>query len=647
MYAGEYPAASPRAQDGARTNFARIVSDSEEEASSSHDPDIGNSEAAALAALGFSKPLLASLAKKARQNGTSLEAELLNSGEVGENAYYGAVARFLRLPFIDVIDPQSLPDTPFIDTQLLHPNQVRITYRYRAPQVAIVPEAMRLADLAATLAAMPMLRRNLVVTTPSAIRQAVWKAGAGRRVRHAVTDLFDRFPQFSARIVLAGRQGFYAGLGFAVLLSALVVIPIETLGILHVTLSLIYLASLLLRLAALTAQHFTERSYAYIHDPEEPLPRYTIMVALYREADVARQLVGSLRRIDWPRPLLDIKLVCEADDHATIAALRALHLDPHFEIVEVPPSGPRTKPKALTYALSAARGEFLAIYDAEDRPHPQQLREAYRHFRNSPDRVACLQAPLIITNAQESWISALFSLEYAGLFRGLLPMLARWGMPLPLGGTSNHFRTAALRTAGGWDPFNVTEDADLGMRLYRLGYRAETLMRQTLEDAPTAMRVWMGQRSRWFKGWLQTWLVLMRAPRRLMREMGAGAFCIFQLMIGGMLMSSLLHPLILVFVAMGAYAMTEAPTEDIPTGMLSLFIIDLVNILGSYAIFLALGMGSMISHEKRMIGRRWAGLPLYWLMTSAAAWLAVVELHSKPFFWNKTSHVPTGRKPGV
>jgi len=643
MRLGEYPPVASPVREEARPVFFKAT-----DRASQHTVfedkawDDGDPELAALTSLGFSKPLLAAAAERAHRNGTTVESELLMSGQVDETAYYAAIARFLRLDFIEAIDPTSIVDSPTLDTQLHLPNFIRIIYRYRAPQTAIVPEAARLAGLAASLATIPQLGRDLVVTTPTAIRRAAWKAGADRRVQDAVTDLFDRFPQFSARIVLAGRQGFYAGLGFAVLLSALVVIPMETLGYLHVALSLIYLASLLLRFAALTLQHFLPRPSTYMPDPPGPLPRYTVMVALYREADVARQLVTSLRRIDWPHSLLDIKLVCEADDKATIAALQALNLDAHFEIVEVPDFGPRTKPKALTYALAAARGEFLAIYDAEDRPHPQQLREAYRHFRHAPEQVACLQAPLIITNAKESWISALFSIEYSGLFRGLLPMLARFGMPLPLGGTSNHFRTAALAAAGGWDPFNVTEDADLGLRLYRLGYRAETLVRQTLEDAPTTMSVWMGQRSRWFKGWLQTWLVLMRAPRRLMHEMGTGAFCVFQLMIGGMLISSLLHPLIFVFVGMGAYAMMEAPVEDVPAGALSLFVIDLVNILGSYALFLALGMGSMISHEKRMIGRRWAGLPLYWLMISAAAWRAVLELRSRPFFWNKTPHKPVG-----
>jgi cellulose synthase/poly-beta-1,6-N-acetylglucosamine synthase-like glycosyltransferase len=250
------------------------------------------------------------------------------------------------------------------------------------------------------------------------------------------------------------------------------------------------------------------------------LPIYSVLVALYREKEVVQQLANALLRLDWPTSRLDIKLVCEAEDRETIAALQALDLPPHFEIVEVPDRPPRTKPKALNYALAGARGDFVVIYDAEDRPHPRQLLEAYRHFSEAPDDVVCLQAPLIISNAADSWLAGLFALEYAGLFRRLLPFLGTRQQPMPLGGTSNHFRADILRAVGAWDPYNVTEDADLGLRLYRFGYRAETLTRYTVEDAPTERSVWLGQRTRWFKGWMQTWLVLMRHPILLTRELG-------------------------------------------------------------------------------------------------------------------------------
>ncbi|MBW8447006.1 MAG: hypothetical protein K0M49_15405 [Arenimonas sp.] len=203
-----------------------------------------------------------------------------------------------------------------------------------------------------------------------------------------------------------------------------------------------------------------------------------------------------------------------------------------------------------------------------------------------------------------------------------------------------HFRAGPLKAVGGWDPFNVTEDADLGMRLYRLGYRSQTIRRQTLEDAPTTTKVWLGQRTRWFKGWLQTWLVVMRDPARTIEEMGVSAFAIFQLLIGGMLISALSHPLILLFVTTSSIAMMQKPAETISLFEVILFTIDITNILGSYTAFIALGATTMTRHERKLLGHRWLGVPFYWMMTSLAAWRAVVELRCKPFFWNKTPHQP-------
>lgn len=615
--------------------------------SSASEPDKGETEgarlaigdeAAALRSLGFSKPLIAKLTALAARHKTTVENELLHHPGIDETAYYGAMARFLRLSFIERIDGASVVDIPDIDTQLAHPTQVRINHPRRAPQVAIVPQAKRLAELAAALGNLPALRSELAITTPNAIRQAVWTAGAKRRTAHTIGSLFERKAHYSARIVLTGGQGFAAGTITAGLLAALMAAPSAILSVLHPFVSVFFLISLAPRIVALFHRAYTAPIWS--RPPPGPLPCYTVMIALYREAAVAAQLVRSLQRLDWPSALLDIKLVCEADDSETISALTALELPRHFEIVAVPAAQPRTKPKALTYALSAARGEFVVIYDAEDRPHPGQLREAFTRFRAAPCDLVCLQAPLIVTNAGASWISGLFSLEYSALFRGLLPMLARYHLPLPLGGTSNHFRTRVLQEVGGWDPFNVTEDADLGMRLYRLGYRAGVLERQTLEDAPTSLPVWIGQRTRWFKGWMQTWLVMMRNPKSLAGEMGLPAWFTFQMLIGGMLVSSLLHPLVFVFLVNGAFAMLSVPASGIPAGVLILFVIDAVNIFGSYIAFVALGITTMTHHERILVGPRWMGVPLYWLLTSLAAWRALIELRRRPFFWQKTPHKP-------
>lgn len=595
-------------------------------------------ETKALAELGIGLPYIEAAAARARLNGTSAIEELLASGLIREDAYYGALARALKLPFMDSIPDGRVHDCATLDVQLRHPTQLRVTHSRLPPLTVIAPEATRVKHLSAMLDRLPGLRQHLAVSPPSAIKAAAWRAGASRRVRDTVVGLFESQPRFSARVVFHGHQGFYAGLALSLLVAGLLVREATEL-ILHILLTLIYSAALLLRGGAVFTRR-EKRCLMPIADGDT-LPVYTVLIAVYREAEIARQLVSSLKRLDWPVSKLDIKFVCEADDHETIAALKAQGLGRQFEIVEVPPMHPRTKPKALTYALNGARGEYLVVYDAEDRPHPQQLREAYARFGALPDDVACLQAPLVIGNGGDGWLCAMFALEYSALFRGLLPMLAKHRLPLPLGGTSNHFRTDILRQVGAWDPYNVTEDADLGMRLYRLGYRCDVIERQTIEDAPNHIGVWSRQRTRWFKGWLQTWLVTMRHPAELRREIGTRAFCVFQLLIGGMLLSSLIHPLVFVCIVRSLFLLLRKPSETLPLCQCVLLAADIGNMFCSYAIFLLLGRVAMIEQERKRIGKRWMMVPVYWMMVSLAAWRAVIELRTNPFFWHKTPHKPS------
>lgn len=249
--------------------------------------------------------------------------------------------------------------------------------------------------------------------------------------------------------------------------------------------------------------------------PDAELPIYTILVPLYREAHMLAPLV------------------LEAVDRDTLAAAQALHLPGNIEIIVVPELHPRTKPKALNYALPLARGEYLVIFDAEDRPDRDQLRRAYASFRRGSPNLACVQAALNIYNARDTWLTRQFTLEYCALFDALLPALDRLRLPVPLGGTSNHFRMSALKWLMAWDPFNVTEDADLGMRLARSGYRCAMLPSTTYEKAPPRLSSWLRQRTRWLKGYVQTWLVHMRSPRRLWRELGPRGFLGFQTVVGG------------------------------------------------------------------------------------------------------------------
>lgn len=605
-----------------------------------HVPPHLMAEAQLFRRLGLSKPLISRMLVRANEHGTTLEAELLASGAVAEETYYEALAEILGVPFLRRLDPDAVEDLPGADSQLIEPTIVRLRHPNSAPTTAIVPSLRRLEFLHSQLSVSPRLRTMMASTTPTALRAALWQAGRQRRLRETVDQLSGDTPEASARITLWGRQGFYTGATLTILVALGASEPMAALLVLHIVLTLFFLASFLIRLVSLVAKrHGRGRSLA-----PPPVtgrrPVYSVFVALYREAAVVPQLVETLNRLAWPAACLDIKLICEADDRETLDALAAMRLGRQYEIVEVPPGHPRTKPKALSYALGAARGDYLVIYDAEDRVDPLQLEEAWRTFTAGPPHIACLQAPLIITNAGESWLSALFALEYAGLFRVLLPRLAAAGLPMPLGGTSNHFRTRVLQQVGGWDPYNVTEDADLGLRLYRLGYRCGTLTRPTYEEAPTETDAWLGQRTRWFKGWLQTWLVLMRRPAQLVREMGLWPSLVFQVLIGGLILSSLAHPLVIAYLGVISWSLLFRAAHVVSAVELALFAMDIVNIFGSYAVFVALGRAGMTPGERTAVGRRWALTPVYWLLISRAAWRAVRELRSNPFFWNKTAHRP-------
>jgi cellulose synthase/poly-beta-1,6-N-acetylglucosamine synthase-like glycosyltransferase len=236
--------------------------------------------------------------------------------------------------------------------------------------------------------------------------------------------------------------------------------------------------------------------------PNEELPVYSVIAPLRGEARMVDQLLSAIEALDYPADKLDVIIAVEADCHDTRAAITARKHRIPVTVIPVSPGEPRTKPKALSVALPLARGAYTVIYDAEDRPEPNQLRLAVHAFRSAGDELACVQARLHM-DTKTSWHARYFTAEYAGHFDFFLPRLAALGLPLPLGGSSNHFRTKTLCDVGGWDPYNVTEDADLGMRLARFGYRCGVIDSTTCEEAPANIRRWLAQRSRWFKGWMR------------------------------------------------------------------------------------------------------------------------------------------------
>jgi cellulose synthase/poly-beta-1,6-N-acetylglucosamine synthase-like glycosyltransferase len=434
-------------------------------------------------------------------------------------------------------------------------------------------------------------------------------------------------------------RGSALAIGFGAI--ALLIDPDVTIRALSFLLALIFIPVIALRIVTLRdllREPPAERSEAGSRIPDAELPIYTILVALFREAKVLPALLRGLTTLDYPAAKLDIKLVLEACDSETIAAAKALDLPGNVEIVVVPELEPRTKPRALNYALPLARGEYLVIYDAEDRPERDQLRKALAEFRRGPPNLACLQGRLNLYNADENWLTRQFTIEYCALFDGLLPTLDRLGLPFPLGGTSNHFRVSALKWLLAWDPYNVTEDADLGARLARSGYVCRVLDSTTHEEAPCRLLMWLKQRTRWLKGYVQTWLVHMRSPRKLLRELGPWGFASFQIMVGGTVLSALVHPWFYVLLAADAGRGVFAAQPDSLLG-LPFWTMAWINLGCGY--LAALGVGLLAVHRRgyRFLLRQIPLMPFYWLLVSVAAYRALWQFASaQRFKWEKTEH---------
>lgn len=450
---------------------------------------------------GLTDEITVGVAAVSERNDTSFAAEVVALGLVSEERLSQAIADELGLVMQADIQPETLvlPDQQAA-ALLRSANPTLLVKSNDGAEAHFLVATERIGDLARQVSIFPDTVRRLRVAPLTMLRAALIARVSDHLARIATFDLFTSHPAYSARTIVNAWQGCVLGALAIALPLAVWAWPTVTFGVLHVVFTLFFLSCVALRFAALAGGGPQEQVLAPKPSPAD-LPIYSVLVALYKEADVVGELVAALRRLDWPVSKLDIKFVCEADDAATIAAIHAAWPPAYMQVVAVPDFGPRTKPKALNYALQTCRGEFVVLYDAEDKPHPGQLLEAWRHFQTCDPSVACLQAPLDVTNAGHSWIARMFAFEYAALFRGVLPWLSRHRLLLPLGGTSNHFRRSALEEVGRWDPFNVTEDADLGARLLRFGYRAETILLPTAEDGPETARIWVPQRTRWFKGW--------------------------------------------------------------------------------------------------------------------------------------------------
>ena len=461
------------------------------------------------------------------------------------------------------------------------------------------------------------------------------------RLDRSVNGLRRVAPELSAHLVLSRGQQVVGVLGVGLLVVALVVAPMVTVRTVLAVLAVLYTLTLGYRLLlvnrGLRGRHLigvSDRDALAV--AERDLPVYSVLVPAYREPQVISRLIASLGGLDYPRAKLEILLLLEADDQETIAAARAsLTADTAITVVLVPPGEPRTKPKACNYGLQLATGELVTIFDAEDRPEPLQLRRAVVALGRLGAGYACVQARLGYFNPQQNLLTRWFTIEYANWFGLLLPGLVSVGAPVPLGGTSNHFRTDLLRALGAWDAFNVTEDADLGIRLARLGYAVGVLDSVTAEEANSDFVNWIKQRSRWYKGYLQTWLVHMRHPVTVHRELGWRGALGLHLFIAGTPVTSFLNPL---FWALTVIWFVQKPAWLpllFPGGVFYLALICFV--IGNAAILYANVLTTQVMREPGLLGAALL-VPLYWVMMAVAASKAVFQLIWMPSYWEKTAH---------
>ncbi|EHB58537.1 glycosyl transferase, group 2 family protein [Mycolicibacterium rhodesiae JS60] len=419
---------------------------------------------------------------------------------------------------------------------------------------------------------------------------------------------------------------------------------------------------------ASTRYRYPDYDLPDVDDPD--LPHYLVLIPMFREPDMVEPMVRGMTALQYPKDRLQVKLLVETRDRdqATRDAADALTLPDFVEVVEVPDVKPYGKQRALNYGAHKAiddsrelsrkerAARLCVIYDAEDRPEPDQLLKSVGMFRAYDwldSNVVCLQAQLEFANETSTWVSRLMWVEYHIHFGWVLPGMAWLGLIPPLGGTSNHFRLELLtrvsidpeqqppgvKWAGIWDMFNVTEDADLAGALALHGFKIAMLDSVTKEVATTRTKTLIGQKSRWLKGYMQTGLIFTRSPLRTIGQMGAVRWLVYVLFLIGTPFSILLSALSWALTV--AYFMTRSPAiEQLFPGLL-LYLGVLLLVFGNFALFL--------QHVAAATKFGGFGTVKYMVLVLAGVWpmLTVLSLLKACYelanprmrhFWDKTEH---------
>ncbi len=466
-------------------------------------------------------------------------------------------------------------------------------------------------------------------------------AGIVKRHKRFITHT-TLHPHLSAAQTFTNHQQLFILMVFMSLILGLILGPITTLKIVVAVLSFIYFIDVIFNLFIIMRSLHSppeispnDESIQALQDKD--LPIYSIMCPLYKEANILPYFLEAIEKMDWPKNKLDVMLLLEEDDKQTIEVAKKLNLPSYFRILVVPDSQPKTKPKACNFGLSHAKGEYLVIYDAEDIPDPLQLKKVYLGFQQVPQNVVCLQAKLNYHNPHQNLLTRFFTAEYSLWFDVVLTGLQTIQTTLPLGGTSNHFKTKDLLTLKGWDPFNVTEDCDLGVRLFKRGFKTAIIDSVTLEEANSNWKNWLRQRSRWIKGYMQTYLIHMRNPVYFFRKNGLHAL-LFQLIVGGKIAFMLINP-IMWLLTISYFALYQYVGPTIETFYPAIvFYMAVISLLFGNFLFIYYYMIGVAKREHWALMKWIFLIPIYWLMVSVASIIALYQLIVKPHYWEKTIH---------
>ena len=568
----------------------------------------------------------------AEEDGTTIDQFLIRNELISAELLYQSLASILQVAFTTDL----LPIVHSLDGEtLLKAEACQLDDNAQRPYFVIAPTGQNFMALllSASVGVLNFAGNNVVLTTPQNFTRSIRNRYGTMIAERAVNKIKNQAPYLCSNPCETSKIAALSLLASLCLFLSF--------GIPEYWHNLIFSLTLFpgvpsIVLKTIALRHSIERKSSGFLLTDQRLPTYTILVPLYREQRIIPKLIERLKRIDYPKAKLEIKILVEIDDIETRLALMMQELPSIFDIVVCAFLNPRTKPRALNIGLAYANGDYVVVYDAEDEPDPDQLKKVATFFHHSNSKLGCVQCRLAIDNMADAWISRMFAFEYAGLFDALLPGMAKTHQPIPLGGTSNHFKRATLETCFAWDPWNVTEDADLGLRLARLGYETAVIDSTTWEEAPNTFKAWINQRTRWLKGWMQTAMVISR-PIGAHRAQPSRAtqFQIFVISLAS-ITSAMFNPLIVASIGwLIASPRIGSALSFVEWAQWSL--VSIIFLCHCGVSYLTLKLGTQRRGWKFYLSDG-LGMTLYALLKCLAAWRALGEFIVAPSHWRKTEH---------